>query len=326
MPEGRRTYYILSVLILVSGMLLGYFLRSSNLPAPGQTGPSGDLSMINPTVISGLNKHYIINFSPLKEQLLKIKNRYPQDTYLYFNYLNSAAWIGLGEKDLFTAASTIKVPLAMAIMKAVEDKKLNLSDKYALEELDLNNGFGNLYEVGADKEFAIEDLIKAMLEQSDNTAAVALFSVFRKIGIEDPLPGVYEAMGWQSVEIDKMPSIGEAMTFPGYHKINLKTLSNMFAALYNATYLRAEDSNRILEYLDNSPFDDKIVAGVPLGVAVANKIGVASNNNTFSDCGIVYASNRNYILCLGSIGTDEKTAAKFMKEVSEAVYDYVINN
>ena len=87
-----------------------------------------------------------------------------------------------------------------------------------------------------------------------------------------------------------------------------------------------ENSQKILEYLANTPFNDKIAAGVPEGVTVSHKIGVSAEDKTFSDCGIVYAPNRNYILCLGSNGSDEKRADQFMAEVSKAVYDYVINN
>ncbi len=280
-----------------------------------------DYPLINKAVTSNLDKHFIINFRPLKLELEKIQKKYPQKTYIYFSYLNNGSWVGLNEREEFTAASTVKVPLAMALLKAVEEGKLKLSDSYSLDELDLDDKFGELYKIGADKEFPVEELLKIMLEKSDNTAALAIVNIFRRLGAEQPFDQIYNFLGWQFSS--QIPLVGE---MPNYSKIDLKTLSNFFSALYNATFINVEHSNKILEYLTNTPFNDKIAAGVPEGVMVSHKIGVSANDNTFSDCGIVYAPNRNYILCLGSNGGDEKDAAKFMAEVSEAVYRYVINN
>ncbi len=288
-----------------------------------QTGnaTSSQFSFINPIIGAGINKHFIINFKPLKAQLQDIQKKYSAKTYVYFLYLNNAAWVGLNERDEFTAASTIKVPIAMAIMKAVEDKKLNLSDSYPLADLDLDKGFGDLYKVGADREFTVEELMTIMLKQSDNTAMKAVIGIFDRIGIPDPLANIYEFLGWEFTQ--KLPEFGAA---PDYSKINLKTLSNLFLALYDAKYVSVEHSGNILAYLSDTPFVDRIVAGVPSDVVVSHKIGTAAGDNTYSDCGIIYAPNRHYVLCLGVSGTTEKNASMFMADISKVVYEYVIKN
>jgi beta-lactamase class A len=313
----RFTYFIIiGIVIFGAGIGIGYssryFFTTNNNNATDNI-----FEFLNPTVVSDLNKHFIINFKPLKEQLLTIQDKYPQKTYIYFNYLNNAVWVGLHEKDLFTAASTVKVPLAMSIYKAVEERKLKLDDKYTLEDLDLDKEFGELYKVGLDKSFTIEELTKIMLEKSDNTAQHALTEVFKRLGIEDPLTNIYNSMGWE------LNIIGEV---PNYGKINLKTLANMFIALYNSTYINFGYSNKILEYLSQTNFNEGITADLPSDIKISHKIGVFVPDGTFSDCGIVYAPNRNYILCLGSNGADEKSANKFMAEVSKVTYQFVINN
>lgn len=100
----------------------------------------------------------------------------------------------------------------------------------------------------------------------------------------------------------------------------------MFLALYNATYINVEHSQLVLDHLAQSPFNDKIVSGVPKGVVVAHKIGVAVPNHTYSDCGIVYAPSRHYLLCVGTVDMDEEDASEFMARVSKSVYDFVINH
>lgn len=310
-------------LFLIGVVIFGAIFVAYALYNTTTTTTTTDTEFINPTVLSDLNKHFIINFGPLKKELVEIQEKYPQKTYVYFSYLNNAAWVGLNERDLFIAASTIKVPLAMALLKAVEEGKIYLDDTYSLSDLDLDDNFGELYKVGSDAEFSLQELMRIMLEQSDNTAMRGIYKAFQNLGIGDPFTRVYETMGWQASSVEAIPALGDA---PNYEHINLKTLANMFLSLYNADYIDIEHSNQILSYLANTPFDNKIAQGVPSDIMVAHKIGVATDAETFSDCGIVYAPNRNYLLCVGSNGGDEERAARFMAEVSKAVYTYVINN
>lgn len=329
---------VLSGAIIIGLFFYFYFKPSQTVPAISnmpsvQNTKSVDVQNIlkeekypylNKTKIYELGKHYIINFSDLKKSLTAIQKKYPQKTFMYFDYLNNGSWVGLGERDEFTAASLVKVPLAMAVYKAIEDGRLTPAQSYTLDELDLDSDFGDLYKVGPDNSFTIEELAHIMLGQSDNTARTALYKALSRIGITDPLADVYSSLGWEFAP----PLLsGNQNTDPNYYNaISLKVLSNMFLALYNATYVNLDHSQKILGFLASTAFNDKIRAGVPDDVPVAHKIGTAGMENTFSDCGIVYALNRHYILCAGSSGADEKTAAAFMAEASAAAYKFVINN
>ena len=280
--------------------------------------PISQYPLVNPTVSANLGKHFIIDFKSLEDQYKGIQTKYPQKTYIYFAYLNNSAWVGIHEKTMFTAASTVKVPLAMAVMKNVEEGKLSLDQSYTLDQLDLDEHFGTLYQAGADKSFTLRELLKIMLENSDNTAMNALYKALNLVGVSDPFGDVYRAMGWDyQVELGQVPK---------YNQINLKTLSTMFIALYNAQYDTPQDSQLILSYLDNSVFNDQIPAGVPSSVSVAHKVGMYDTDQTYSDCGIVYAPNRNFLLCVGSLGAEQKAANQFMAEVSRASYNYVMKN
>lgn len=273
--------------------------------------------LINPAVTADLGKYFIINFAPLKAQLVDLQNAEKKKTFIYFLYLNNSGWIGLNEKDLFTAASTIKVPLAMEVYKLAEQGKLSLNDQYKLDASDLDSNFGALYKAGAGATSTIQDLLGTMLQYSDNTAARALIHVTQLVGVKDPFKDVYAAMGWQTVDFSSKPS---------YIDINEKTLSNMFIALYNATYLNPTDSEAIMHYLDLSTFDQQIAGGVPKDVAVAHKIGIDSEDNVYSDCGVVYVPNRPYILCLGMKDGSQVEADSFMQTISKTVYNYVTSN
>ncbi len=309
------TYSVVAVIIFGAGYFSSTQSKPNYVDAVNNINKS-EYKYINPAVLADIGKHFIVNFQPLRDELREIVKNYSHKTYIYFSYLNNGSWIGVNERENFAAASLAKVPLSIAIYKASEQKKIDLDQFYTIEELDLNSAFGELYKNSKDRVFTIEELIKIMLEQSDNTALNGLLNVFSRIGIDNPYDEVYQAFGWV---LDMNQNVNA-------NEINLKTLSNMFLSLYNANYISLENSEKILNYLANTEFNDKIVAGVPTGVLVSHKIGISGGTNTFSDCGIVYAPQRHYLLCVGSDGAEESEANDFMKKTSEAVYKFVITN
>lgn len=306
------------------------FMLTSRLPAvaPIPTSASEAFAsatssaLLNTEVFENSKKDYIINFKPLKESLTSITKQFPQKTFVYFAYLNNASWIGINERDQFIAASTVKVPLAMSIYRLAETGKFKMSDSYTLTQLDLDPAFGKLYQVGPDNSFTLEELMGIMLQHSDNTAMQALVSVAHQVGVGDPFGDVYTYMGWDTSNPDNIADLG---TIPTYKMMDLKTLSKMFLSLYNADYDNAAHSAQILQYLATSEFHDQIVAGVPSTIPVSHKIGVwnMKPEQVYSDCGIVYVPNRNYILCLATDGLDKTTSNAFMTAISKAAYEYV---
>lgn len=313
-----------TTLLIVAGVAVGlvaasfFGLNSSTSETVFRTEVDADNPLINPTVTAGLDKHYIINVQPLKDSIIEIIERYSHKTYVYFAYLNNDSWIGINEREYFTAASTVKVPLAMSLMRAVEEKKISLESSYTVTEKDVDERYGSFHERALGNSYTLDELLKIMLEESDNTATLAIINALGNIGENDPFERVYTFMGW-----DNYSGFGRT---PEYFAVNLKVLSNMFLALYNAKYISVDHSQEILEYLDNANFNSQIVAGVPKSVAVAHKTGEQEEEKVYSDCGIVYAPNRHYLLCLASAGVDKLVADKFSKEVSEEVYNYVISN
>lgn len=284
---------------------------------------SGKLPFLNVAKVLDLDKHYIVDMSDLRTAIVAEQKKHTLKSYVYFNYLNSGSWIGLNEREAFYAASTIKIPLAMAAYKAVDEGKMALTDTYELQPADLDQNFGTLFQKGPGTKLTLSDYLGIMLRQSDNTARNGIYGLFNNIGVSDPLQDVYANLGW-----DFLPGIVSGSDSPtqDYSEISVKVLSNMFLALYNATYVSPEDSNQILSYLAETPFDSQIDAGVPDGVPVAHKVGIAVDRGTYSDCGIVYAPNRNYLLCVGVEGASEKEADELISGISKVTYDYVISH
>src|SRR5699024_2088178 len=73
-------------------------------------------------------------------------------------------------KNVFNAASVIKVPIMAAAFRAFEDKTITLSKKISLKREDQVGGSGVLQYLAPGTKLTIYDIITLMIIQSDNTA------------------------------------------------------------------------------------------------------------------------------------------------------------
>ncbi len=252
----------------------------------------------------------IINFVPLRKALRTYVEPLGGKVGVYFEYLPSGVSIGVNATEEIKLASLSKVPLAMSILKKVEKKEINLTDKVFLKEEHLDQKFGDLWKRGAGAALTIEELIKLSLQQSDNTAYQTLFAMLSDKEVEE----VYE-----NLEIE----INTASSSP---LVSPKSYSSIFRSLYLASFLLEGESNYLLDILTRTIFHDKIPAGVPKDVLIAHKIGVFDRADTaekvYTDCGIVYVPLRPYILCI-FVQDTESVAVKHMSLISKMVYGYV---
>lgn len=255
----------------------------------------------------------IINFVPLREQLTTYtENNVKTPFGLYFEYLPTGVSIGIKEKDSYVLASLLKVPLAMAVYKQMEKGTIRHDQVFEVKEEQLDPYFGNLWKAGAGSKISTDEAIREILINSDNTAKNVLFSSIPDGSLENV---------FDSLDIPKELESNLPVVTP-------KNYSSILRSLYLSSYLRPEDSNEILFILTQTPFKDKLVAGVDPNIKVAHKIGVHEGNSqtksVFTDCGIVYYPKRPYILCMMTRSTDQE-AQKYMSNVSKIVFNYMKN-
>ena len=94
----------------------------------------------------------------------------------FFEDLESGFTYGYNEHEEMTAAGCMKLPIAVSVTKAVEDKKIDFLNKIPIEKDDKIYGTGIIHEFES-REYTIFELMVAMLIQSDNTAANKLIDI-----------------------------------------------------------------------------------------------------------------------------------------------------
>lgn len=220
----------------------------------------------------------------------------------------SGTAIRIGDDNQLIAASLIKLPLVMNLYRAAEMKKIDLDETITITEGELDGGYGNLYEKGAGTKYTLRQLAQHALEESDNTAAHAIYDHTMSLLSE-------ENQSLAQLDIDQDMENGQAV-------INAKSYASVLKGLFFASFVNRDSSNEILGYLTNSTEHNRLTKNLPPAVKVAHKNGVNDQSWAESDCGIVYVPKRPYIVCI-MIGLPKNQSETLMADVSKMIYDYV---
>ena len=94
----------------------------------------------------------------------------------FFEDLKSGYVYGYNENVSMTAAGCMKLPIAVSLIKAVEDGKVDFLDKIKIQSEDKVYGTGIIHEFN-EREYTVFELLVIMLIQSDNTAANKIIDI-----------------------------------------------------------------------------------------------------------------------------------------------------
>lgn len=305
----HRYFRIGIIIIAVGSVIVNGILLYRLSQADETTSLRQKYSLLAPRILTEKPTDTLINFLPLRTQLREFVAPFGEGFALYFEYLPTGTSIGVNEKEIFTAASLIKVPTVMAYYRQMEKQGFSVDGQsLKLEERHIDKGFGTLWRRGVGATVTLDEAVRAALLESDNTATYLIADVLTQEDFDE----VYEGLDIDFVKKDANIDI------------SAKNYTSILKALYFSAILSKEHSQEILTLLTQTPFGDKLVAGIPKNVTVAHKIGIVSNKDVYHDCGIVYVPSRPYTLCMLS-QAPEIITQKRMKEVSRLVYEYVVD-
>ncbi len=239
----------------------------------------------------------------------------------YFRDLTSGAWTGINEEDQYDPASMLKIVVAVAAYKQEEATPGFLSRRlvYTQDLANVNAAFPFAPKIALSvgQSYSVPFLLKEMLSNSDNAAKDLLLSSIDQSVID-------------KVYIDLSIPKPNDTNSAGY-TISPQDYSRFLRIIYYGTYdLSWQNSNELMQLLNDATFTSGLVAGVPDSVRVAHKYGEhvigtggVANGVELSDCGIVYHPERPYLICVMTEGKDPLQLANFIAQVSRATYTAV---
>ena len=136
--------------------------------------------------------------------------------------------------------------------------------KLVLEEDDRDTRSGTLGSHAMGTAFTVERLLEEMLVHSDNTAYLTLL---KNVDMNDFDPLVDES------------GLEELADKTG--KTDAKEYSRLYRILYTSSFLKRENSSRVLEWLSETDFDRYLASGLDRSVRFANKWGGNEKEHLF---------------------------------------------
>jgi beta-lactamase class A len=267
-----------------------------------------EFSMLDPLRKFIPAENYITNIEPLRSYLHGLEEEYPDSISIYFESINSGANISVNKDIRLFPASLSKLVQAIIIVKKVEDGQLSFDQLIKIEPTDLSSGSGDLYKTANNTSMTVEDLLRELIVNSDNTAQ----NVFKKYLSFSDYSTFQNTVGLQDLYNEK-----------GF--ISAKEYTRILRVLYTSNFLKPENSQRILQHMSDSTFKDYLSQGIPKGVVFAHKYGENKDYNIFADSGIVYVPGKPYMISVIIKGKDSNPetrqwAVSLMKEISERAY------
>jgi len=219
------------------------------------------------------------------------------------------------QRTVFSAASLIKLPIAMTIYEQAAQGMLQLDDILTLHNEDIVGGTGSLQYEPPGTTYTIRQLTTRMIAESDNTAANMLIN---RAGGFPSINQHMQQLGATDTILQRMLMDLEAIQAG---RDNLTTPSDMLVLLQLLEEESIEGAQEILQAMVQTTNRQKIPALLPPTATTYHKIGTLSGVE--HDIGIVESpEGKRFILIFMSSGLPtNQTGITAIAEASRLVYD-----
>ena len=251
--------------------------------------------------------------------------------------------------DTFYTASTFKVPLIVALVRLVDQGKIDPSERIKFSDSMRVPGSSILKVMGAGLNPTIHDLAMLMIIVSDNTATDLIFdrvgkeflnSTITEMGLSNTrIPMTTRELLYSIVGLDPTDeSVGYEQASRMLHDQQLvldadgfqedksdvsspSDMSKVLELIHSGGFLSDQSSEAVLNILLRQQLNNVIPLLLPSGTKSAHKTG--SYHGVRCDVGIVYGESGPYtvaIMAKGASGISLETDLSLAR-VSRAIYD-----
>jgi beta-lactamase class A len=215
------------------------------------------------------------------------------------------------------AASTIKIPVLIALFQQIDRGKIKLDEELILQKSMLAAGSGSLAKNPIGSKFSVQEVATKMITVSDNTAANLLID---RLGGNDQLNLQFRSWGLTQTTLrSPLPD------FEGTNVTSSQELGTLLAGLKtDSKILSASSQQAVLEILRQTKRNTMLPAGIDDDQAkIAHKTGEISA--LIADAGIIELANGQSYVVVAMVQrpSDDQRAEVLIKQLSQAVYQDV---
>ena len=343
----RRLWLAFGVVILLKPMLLSVKAQEPSL-SPLASNVT-ELSLQQPTQL---------NKSSLQERLnnLDISAAQGRVGIGVLNLNTGESWYRNG-KQRFPMQSVYKVPIAIAVLKLVDDGKISLNQSVTITREEFAPGWSPITKEikGNSAQFTVRDLLERSVGLSDNTASDALV---RMIGGPEKVNAILNMLNIRNVRVDRLeqqlqpdcnglenfrPELADEQKYKeavqkipdGVKKAALEKyltdprdtatpegIIDLLAKLQSNQLLSQDSTALLLKIMTNSPTgQERLKAGLPKNWSIAHKTGtgpdVVGRGTATNDAGIATSPSGKHIAIAVFIAGSQAPLAEREKLMSD---------
>ncbi len=236
----------------------------------------------------------------------------PGHTGFYYKNLVTGAAFGVREEDVFGAASVIKLPLFVHLLREAAAGRRSMEEKLTVTCTDKAPICGALTLFTGDVTCDVRTLCRLMISISDNTATNRLIDY----ATIDGANAGFAAMGLHKTRLERKLFDSEAGRRGLRNVICPGEIGALLERLERGTGMRAEDRREALDTLLLQQVDHKLNGRICGEVPIAHKTG--EDDGLSHDVGIVYAKEP-FVVCFAGEETDVYAWEDLMRRGAHAL-------
>ncbi|MBW4608895.1 MAG: serine hydrolase [Hassallia sp. WJT32-NPBG1] len=252
----------------------------------------------------------------LNSQIKALMNRYRSlNPGMFFLDLQTGNYVDINGEKIFSAASTIKFPVLVALYQEIDAGRIKLNEKLVMRRGLIANEAGTMQFKPVGTKFSVLQTVTNMMVISDNTATNMIID---RLGGETQLNRRFRNWGLQNTVIrNNLPDIG------GTNTTSPKDLVRLSALLTNNRLLSPQSRNQVLAIMRRNQNRSLLPAGIDKKAVIAHKTGTL--RFVLGDAGIIQMPNGKSYLAgiLVRRPNHDDRAMYFIRQVSKAVYNYL---
>lgn len=216
---------------------------------------------------------------------------------------------GLQPDRRFPAASLYKLPVMVEVFKQQRLKRFDWDDSLTVTREHWTDGSGIL-QARVGQKLKIRDLVRLMIEESDNIAANMLTDHVGVASINETML----ALGLRNTRVvDRVRENGSPTTSP-------QDMARLFELMGTGRLVDSATSEEAIRLLEVKQANSWLAGGLPWWGKIAHKWGDLPNAR--HDAGILYTPRNQIVLVVMTENGNAAAAAELIRDVSRKVVRY----
>ncbi len=232
----------------------------------------------------------------------------------YFIDLDTGEYVNFRGSEAFSAASTIKVPVLVALFAAIDAGEVSLDEELTMRPDLIGGGSGALQYQPPNSKYSVAEIAEKNIIISDNTATNMLID---RLGGAAVLNDLFLEWGLEETVIrNPLPDL------EGTNTTSPRELVKLMALLEQGRLVSPKSRDRILSIMYRTKTRTLLPQGLGQGATIANKTG--DIGSMVGDVGLIdMPSGKRYLASvLVARPHNDRNAQELIRAYSRAAYRY----